>query len=122
VIETLDIAEMKDKAPRWLRVLLQDTAMRELHRQLEYKMPVKKAPKFYASSKTCSGCGLKKPELSLSIRTYRCDSCGLVMDRDLNASINLSLMRWATPCRPVEGSKAPAKQEVENVHLCTQSA
>lgn len=119
VIETLDIVEMKDNAQRWLRVLLQDTAMREMHRQLEYKMQVQKAPKFYPSSKTCSECGNKKDTLALSERVYRCESCGLEMDRDLNASINLKLMRWVTPCRPVEGSaKNPMKQETGYAHKC----
>jgi len=119
VIETLAVQEMKDKAPRWLRVLLQDTAMREMHRQLEYKMPVMKAPQFYASSKTCSGCGNKKDSLSLSQRVYHCEVCDLKLDRDVNAAMNLKSMRWATPCRPVEGiPKYPVKQEVEVAHLC----
>lgn len=122
VIETLDILEMKDKAQRWLRILLQDTAMREMHRQLEYKMSVQKAPKFYPSSKTCSTCGTKKAVLALSERTYRCEACGLELARDLNAAINLKLMRWVTPCRPVEGIPVgnPTKQEARTAHLCAQ--
>ena len=47
------------------------------------------ADRFFASSKTCSGCGAKKSVLKLSERTYHCDSCGLQLDRDLNAAINL---------------------------------
>jgi predicted RNA-binding Zn-ribbon protein involved in translation (DUF1610 family) len=35
------------------------------------------------AAKTCSGCGVVKTELRLSERTYRCDECGLVLDRDL---------------------------------------
>lgn len=101
VIETLDIVHMKEGF-RWLRVLLQDTAMRELHRQLGYKMLVVRAPRFYASSKTCSGCGNKKTELPLSQRLYVCETCGLRIDRDLNSAMNLKRMRWATPCMPVE--------------------
>lgn len=46
-------------------------------------------PRFYPSSKTCSGCGWRKPNLKLSERTYHCAKCGLSMDRDLNAAINL---------------------------------
>ena len=49
-----------------------------------------KANRFYPSSKLCSCCGNKKVQLSLSERVYSCDNCGLEMDRDLNASINLS--------------------------------
>ena len=46
--------------------------------------------KWYPSSKTCSECGHIKPKLSLSVRTYICEECGCIIDRDYNASINLS--------------------------------
>ena len=44
---------------------------------------------FYPSSKTCSCCGSVKKDLKLSNRIYKCCNCGLEMDRDYNASINL---------------------------------
>ena len=44
---------------------------------------------FYPSSKTCSCCGSIKKDLKLSNRIYKCCNCGLEMDRDYNASINL---------------------------------
>ncbi len=44
--------------------------------------------RFYPSSKTCSHCGKIKKDLKLSNRIYKCN-CGLDIDRDLNASINL---------------------------------
>jgi len=47
------------------------------------------AGRFYPSSKTCSGCGAVKAKLALSERTYRCDVCGLVLDRDVNAACSL---------------------------------
>jgi putative transposase len=59
------------------------------------------APRFYASSKTCSQCGAHKPDLKLSDRTYVCPHCGLVIDRDFNAALNLE--RYA---KPVEGFAA----------------
>ena len=46
--------------------------------------------RYYPSSKTCSHCGHVKNSLKLSDRIYRCEKCGLVIDRDLNASINLA--------------------------------
>lgn len=49
----------------------------------------KQVPRFYPSSKTCSCCGEVKKDLKLKDRTYKCLSCGLTIDRDLNASINL---------------------------------
>jgi putative transposase len=49
-----------------------------------------KADRWFPSSKLCSDCGTKKNRLSLSDRIYKCDSCGLVIDRDMNAALNLS--------------------------------
>ena len=44
---------------------------------------------FYPSSKTCSCCGSIKKDLKLNDRIYKCCNCGLEIDRDYNASINL---------------------------------
>ena len=73
---------------------INDISFGELRRQIEYKaerngVKVTKADRFFASSKTCSVCGEKKEDLSLGDRTYRCEHCGAVIDRDLNASLNL---------------------------------
>ncbi|ENJ6138773.1 transposase [Bacillus cereus] len=54
----------------------------------EYGIELRQVDRFYPSSKTCSCCGQKKSDLKLSDRVYTCD-CGNVIDRDLNASINL---------------------------------
>ena len=71
-----------------------DVSFGKLVRQMEYKsalngVTVKKADRFYPSSKTCSVCGNVKMDLKLSDRIYRCDKCGAVIDRDYNASLNL---------------------------------
>ena len=71
-----------------------DAAFAEFHRQLEYKTAKTGArlhvvDRWYPSSKTCSKCGRVKAKLSLAERVYRCDGCGLVMDRDLNAAVNI---------------------------------
>jgi putative transposase len=47
------------------------------------------ADRWFPSSKTCSACGAAKATLSLSERTFRCEACGLVLDRDVNAARNL---------------------------------
>ena len=49
------------------------------------------ADRWFPSSKRCHGCGKVKETLDLSERTYMCDNCGLVEDRDRNASINLEM-------------------------------
>lgn len=71
-----------------------DAAFGEFRRQLEYKTARTGAvlhviDRWYPSSKTCSGCGRVKAKLSLAERVYRCNGCGLVMDRDLNAAVNI---------------------------------
>ena len=45
--------------------------------------------RFYPSSKTCSNCGWKKDDLTLSDRTFICENCGLTLDRDLNTALNI---------------------------------
>lgn len=47
-----------------------------------------KADRFYASSQICNNCKSKQ-KMPLKIRTYKCPNCGLAIDRDLNAAINL---------------------------------
>ena len=93
-IEDLHVAGMVKN--RHLARSLSDVALGEFRRQLEYKTArngavLRVVDRWYRSSKTCSGCGRVKAKLSLSERTYRCDSCGLVLDRDLNAAINIQV-------------------------------
>ncbi|MGI6798574.1 zinc ribbon domain-containing protein, partial [Gordonia sihwensis] len=56
------------------------------------------------SSKTCSACRRRKPNLTLAERTYVCEHCGLMIDRDLNAAINLARLGEAQPL----GEQSPA--------------
>ena len=53
------------------------------HRKLQ------EVDRFYASSKICSKCGALKKDLTLRDRVYECPQCGMTLDRDLNAAINL---------------------------------
>jgi len=55
-----------------------------------YGSALVQAGRSYPSSKTCSGCGRRKPSLTLAERTYACEHCGLRIDRDRNAAINLA--------------------------------
>ncbi|MBE6332451.1 MAG: transposase [Bacteroidales bacterium] len=73
---------------------INDVSFGEMRRQIEYKaatngVKVLKADRYFASSKTCSVCGVKKDGLTLADRTFRCEHCGAVLDRDYNASRNL---------------------------------
>lgn len=70
--------------------------MGELLRQIKYKaewrgIEVQTANQWYASTKTCSACGSKQP-MALGNRIYICSECGLVLDRDVNAAMNLAAL------------------------------
>jgi putative transposase len=74
-----------------------DAGMADLARMITYKaawygLQVTEADRWFPSSKTCSSCGNLKTGLTLADRTYRCQPCGLVIDRDINAAVNLA--RW----------------------------
>ena len=91
-IEDLNVAGMVKN--HHLAKAVQDASFYELRRLLEYKTAKTGArlhfvDRWYPSSKTCSNCGSVKTKLSLTERTYKCEHCGLVIDRDLNAAINI---------------------------------
>lgn len=95
VIECLNVLGMLKN--RKLSRAISQAGFHEFARQLEYKcrlwgIEFLKADRFFPSSKLCCKCGCKKDKLKLSERTYCCEHCGNVMDRDLNAAINLSYL------------------------------
>ena len=93
-VEDLNVAGMVKN--HHLAKAIMDASFGEFRRQLEYKTARTGArlhvvDRWFASSKTCSNCGRVKAKLSLSERVFHCDGCGLVMDRDLNAAININV-------------------------------
>ena len=95
VLEDLNVSGMMQNHK--LAKAVGDASFSELRRQIEYKagwngVDVVVADRFYPSSKTCSACGAKKPLLKLSERTFVCEECGAVVDRDLNAARNLAAL------------------------------
>ena len=93
VMETLNVKGMMKN--RHLASSIQEQKFCEFKRQIEYKcqrygIELLNVPTFYPSSKLCSQCGNIKKDLKLSDRAYHCDCCGLVIDRDYNASLNLA--------------------------------
>jgi putative transposase len=86
-----------------------DVGLYEFRRQLTYRAKwygcqVFVAERYYPSTKRCSHCGQVKADMDLGQRTYVCDVCGMLMDRDLNAAINLEqcLLRMELPRVPRE--------------------
>ncbi|HEY3241584.1 MAG TPA: transposase, partial [Acidimicrobiia bacterium] len=82
-------------ANRHLAGAIADQGWGELARHLAYKTQrrggqILSAPRTFPSSKTCARCGWVRSKLSLDERTYRCDRCGHVADRDVNAAATLA--------------------------------
>lgn len=91
-IEDLNVSGMI--ANHKLSAAISNLGFYEFRRQLEYKSAIygtliEVVDKWFPSSKTCSSCSCVKEKISLSERVFEC-LCGLVIDRDLNAAINLS--------------------------------
>lgn len=89
-VEDLNVSGMLKN--RKLSKAVADVGLFELNRQIEYKSQwygkkVIKISRWIPSTKTCSSCGAMKP-IKLSERVYEC-GCGLSLDRDLNAAINI---------------------------------
>ena len=105
-IEDLNVAGMVKN--RRLAKAIMDASFGEFRRQLDYKTArtgaaLRVIDRWYPSSKTCSKCGRVKAKLSLSERVYRCDACGLSIDRDLNAAININVAGSAPETQNAHG-------------------
>jgi putative transposase len=112
VVETLNCSGMRAKGGAFKRGLnraLADAALAEIRRMLGYKSRwygshLVEADRYFPSSKTCTACGRRKPNLTLADRIFLCDGCGVRIDRDLGAAINLA--RLGVPTHVDEQSPA----------------
>ena len=112
-VENLNIAQMVTKPGFGQSV--NDVGWAGFINMLEYKCGwmfkrFVKVDRFLATSQTCSACGEKKP-MPLSVRTYSCGSCGLVVDRDWNASLNIRAAGLAVLACGGSALAEPVKQE-----------
>jgi len=95
VLEDLHISGMLKN--RHLSRAIADVGLYEFRRQVEYKaryagVQVKTVSRWYPSSKTCSACGWHHEDLTLADRVFCCQQCGMILDRDENAALNLAAM------------------------------
>jgi putative transposase len=108
VVEDWDVREMlRQKHPngraaqRNLSRAISDSAMGDLGRMVRYKAEwsgseIVEGERFYASSRTCSRCGWVWEAMTLGDLEFRCETCGLVVDREVNAVTNvMALMNVA---------------------------
>jgi len=115
VVEDLNVSGMlkNHKLARHIA----DASFGEIRRQLDYKTGwndgrLAVADRWFPSSKTCSGCGTVKPKLGLADRVFTCDACGLVIDRDLNAALNLKQyvdLEWPGDAKTGRGADQKTK-------------
>jgi len=98
-----------------------DASFAMIANQFEYKAAVGRIDRWYPSSQMCSSCGCRQP-MPPEKRTYRCPDCGAVIDRDVNAAINILHVGMANypELMPVEGVEAveaerSAKQESSSI-------
>src|SRR6266851_3604709 len=101
VLEDLYVAGMKRN--RKLALSISDVGLGAFRRQMGYKTAwqgetLLLADRWFPSTKMCSRCGNVKEEMDLSERIYVCENpeCGLVIDRDLNAALNLAALALPT--------------------------
>ncbi|MBQ9900241.1 MAG: transposase [Acholeplasmatales bacterium] len=93
-VEDLDVKQMQKSDNKYLRKGIHQNPFAKLLNKLidrcqKVGINIIKADRYYSSSKICSECGYKKIDLKLSDRTYICPNCGLIINRDYNAAINL---------------------------------
>lgn len=91
-IEDLNVEAMKKLWGRKVSDLGFSSFVKILEfKAIEHRKNLHKIDRFYPSTKLCSGCGMikTKDELTLKDRVYKCDCCGLEIDRDLNAAVNI---------------------------------
>lgn len=91
-IEDLNVSGMLSNHK--LSKAISDTSFSMFRSMLEYKCDwygkeLVVIDRFFPSSKTCSKCGWKKEDLTLSDRVFKCENCGIEINRDLNAAINI---------------------------------
>lgn len=117
VMETLKIKNMIKNHK--LARSINDASWGYLTNMLEYKSiwhgrDLIKINTYYPSSKTCSNCGNIKENILLSERIYDCESCGLSIDRDINAAINIRNQGLRVPGLSAEDTVNRQASEAES--------
>lgn len=100
---------VRQKAGLNRRIL--DASFAEIRRQLDYKTrwyggTMEAIDRYAPTSKTCSACGWRNPNLTLSDRTFHCGGCHASIDRDLNAARNIALVAKNTDHAFAQGVQA----------------
>lgn len=120
VVEDLNVAGMLSNHRLARRIA--DAGFGEFRRQITYKTEwgggaLIVADRWFPSSKTCSGCGVVKAKLPLRVRAFKCEVCGLILDRDANAALNLAVLAACSTGTGVagdQGTRVSKPRRVDN--------
>jgi putative transposase len=119
VVEDLAVANLVRN--KHLARAIGDAAWAEFGRQLRYKSTwlgaeLVTCDRWFASTKTCSRCGIVKHRMGLAERTFHCGHCDLVMDRDRNAAANLAAWAEAATMAAAQAPDRQAGGQTTNAH------
>jgi putative transposase len=119
VVEDLAVANLVRN--KHLARAIGDAAWAEFGRQLRYKSTwlgaeLVTCDRWFASTKTCSSCGIVKHRMGLAERTFHCGHCDLVMDRDRNAAANLAAWAEAATMAAAQAPDRQAGGRTTNAH------
>lgn len=119
-IEHLDVRGMLARNPN-LAAAIHDVGWNLITQQIVYKQAwrggeVAVVDRFFPSSKTCSGCRSVQDMGGVAERTFVCRTCGLTLDRDLNAAANLAAWAELHHGADVWARDLPAEGPVTNAH------
>jgi transposase len=118
VLENLNVSGMVKN--RRLSKSIINLCFREFRRQICYKADaVNFVNRFAPTSKTCSKCG-NIQDMPLSVRIYECEQCGLILDRDHNAAINIRNIGLERPSKRLRRG-SPKVKPVENKPLAVRN-
>ena len=119
IFEDLNVKGMQKN--KKLSPKLQKTGMSKFKTTLiwhakKHKIPCREVSRWYASSQICSSCGEVNEEMKdLSKRVYKCPKCGMILDRDVNAGINLRKMWNSKNVKPCVGSIEEDKEYIKSI-------
>ena len=115
VVEDMDLTKMSPELD--VRKSTYDNGFGMFRRMLEYKLRDRGKQLivvdwYFPSSKRCSICGYKNTALTINDRIWQCPGCGTILERDVNAAVNLRLEGIEILNRGAHGDSLPANRKV----------
>lgn len=115
VVEDMDLTKMSPELD--VGKSTYDNGFGMFRRMLEYKLRDRGKQLivvdwYFPSSMRCSICGYKNTALTINDRVWQCPDCGTILDRDVNAAVNLRLEGIEILNRGTHGDSLPTNRKV----------